>query len=73
MSLDLSRLAIGRTAWIGYAILEVALFVTANATAKSASHPGTVSNIAFIAFVAGLVLALALGLAALARRRRASR
>jgi hypothetical protein len=50
----------------------VVLFVIANVTAKNSSHPGTVSNIAFVAFLVGLVLLIALGAAVLIRRRRAA-
>ncbi len=70
MSLNPSRVAISRTGWIFYAIVVVALFATANLTAHSSSHPGTVSNAFFIAFVVGLVLALLLGAATLIRQRR---
>jgi hypothetical protein len=73
MSLDLTRLTISRNGWIAYAIAEVTLFAIANLTAKSSSHPGTVSNIAFVAFAAGLAIALLLGMAAVLRHRRAQR
>ena len=73
MSLNPTRVAISRTGWILYAIVEIALFVTANLTAKNSSHPGTLSNLFFITFIVGLVLALALGVAAIVRQRRAAR
>ncbi len=73
MSLNPTRLTIGRNGWIAYAIIEVALFAVANLAAKNASHPGTVSTIAFSTFLAGLAIALLLGVAALVRRRRAQR
>jgi hypothetical protein len=69
MSLNPSRLAISRTGWILYAIVEVALFAGANLTAKNSSHPGTVSNVFFITFVVGLVAALLLGTTTLIQRR----
>jgi hypothetical protein len=49
---------------------NLVLFVIANVTAKNSSHPGAVSNIAFVAFLVGLLLLIALGAAALVRRRR---
>jgi hypothetical protein len=73
MPLNLTRLTISRNGWIAYATIEVALFAIANLTARSSSHPGTVSNIAFVTFIAGLAIALLLGVAALVRRRRAPR
>jgi len=69
MSLNPSRLAISRTGWILYAIVEVALFAGANLAAKNSSHPGTVSNVFFITFIVGLVAALLLGTATLIQRR----
>lgn len=70
MSLNPTRVAISRTGWIVYAIVEIALFVTANLTAKNSSHPGTLSNIFFITFIVGLAVALLLGAATLIRQRR---
>ena len=55
---------------VALAVADVVLFVIANVTAKSSSHPGTVSNIAFVAFLAGILLLIAFGAAALIRRRR---
>jgi hypothetical protein len=73
MSVDSSRFSISRTGWIIYLAVEVALFVTANLASKNASHPGTVSNIAFVAFIVGVVVAVMLGAATLIHRRRAAR
>jgi F420-0:gamma-glutamyl ligase-like protein len=73
MSLNPSRVAISRTGWMLYAIVEVALFIGANFTAKNSSHPGTVSNVFFITFIVGLVLAVLLGAATLIRQRSAMR
>jgi hypothetical protein len=70
MSTNSSRLSLNRNTWIAFLLVEVALFVTANVTAKSAGHPGTVSNLFFVAFVAGLVLAVLLGATELIRSRR---
>ncbi len=55
---------------VALAVADVVLFVIADVTAKNGSHPGTVSNIAFVAFLVGLLLLIALGAAALIRRRR---
>jgi hypothetical protein len=73
MSLNPTRLTLTRTGWIIYGIIEVALFLIANLTAKNASHPGTVSNIFFITFIAGLPLAAALGSMEIVRQRRRAR
>jgi hypothetical protein len=62
--------ATSRNGWIIAAVVEVALFVAANLTAKSSSYPGTVSNVFFITFIAGLALALLLGAATLITHRR---
>jgi hypothetical protein len=70
MSINSNRLSLTRNAWIGYLLVEVALFLTANLTAKNSSHPGTVSNVFFDAFIAGLVLAVLLGATELIRSRR---
>ena len=69
MSLNRTRLTLTRTAWFIYAGIEVALFVLANVTAKNASHPGTVSQIFFFAFLVGLAMAVVLGAKALIQRR----
>ena len=71
MSLNPNRLALSRNGWILAAAVEVALFIAANLTANSSSHPGTLSNVFFITFIAGLALALALGAATLIKSRRA--
>jgi hypothetical protein len=73
MSVNLSRFAINRRGWIIYAIAEVCLFAIANLAAKNSSHPGTISNIAFIAFVIGLGVAAMLAAATVIRHRRAAR
>ena len=70
MSINSSRLSLTRNAWIAFLLGEAALFVTANVTAQNASHPGTVSNVFFVAFIAGLVLAVFLGATELIRSRR---
>lgn len=70
MSINSSRLSLTRNAWIVYLLVEVALFLLASLTANSSSHPGTVSNVFFVAFIAGLVLAVLLGASELIRSRR---
>jgi hypothetical protein len=62
--------ALRRRSWTGLVVAEVVLFVLANLTAKNSSHPGTVSNTLFIAFVIGAVLLIALAIAAMVRSRR---
>ena len=73
MSVNPTRLALTRTGWIIYGIVEVALFLIANFTAKNASHPGTASQIFFTTFIAGMLLGVALGAMAVLRQRRAAR
>ncbi|MGZ4247680.1 MAG: hypothetical protein ACXVUE_05135 [Solirubrobacteraceae bacterium] len=70
MSVNSSRVSLTRNAWIVYLLVEVGLFLIANLTAKNSSHPGTVSNIFFGAFIVGLVLAVLLGASELVRSRR---
>ncbi len=63
-----------RRNWIGLVAADVVSFVLANLTANSSSHPGTVSNVFFIAFVIGAVLLITLAIATVIRTRgRASR
>ena len=45
------------------------LFVLANVTAKNSSHPGTVSNILFVAFVIGTALLIALAVVTMVKSR----
>ncbi len=64
---------ISRRAWIGFVVADVVLFLLANLTAKNSSHPGTLSNVFFVAFVIGtaLLIALAVLTTVQSRRRRA--
>lgn len=55
------------------AVVDVVLFVIANATSKSHAHPGTTSNIAWYAFLVGVVLLIVLVLFALVQRLRTPR
>jgi uncharacterized membrane protein YdcZ (DUF606 family) len=72
MSVNVSRIS-NRTAWISYAALEVVLFLLASVTAKSSSHPGTVSNVFWSAFIVGLALgAVVLAFSLVRSRRRSS-
>jgi hypothetical protein len=65
-----SLTALGRRSWIGLVAVEVVLFVLANLTAKNSSHPGTVSNVFFVASVIGAVLLIALAVTTVVRSRR---
>jgi len=56
---------------ISLAGVDVVLFVLANATLKSSSHPGTVSNAFWDVFLVGVVLLILLVVAALIRWQRA--
>jgi len=63
-----------RRSWISLILTDVLLFVLANLTAKNSSHPGTVSNVFFVASVIGAVLLIALAIATVfSSRRGASR
>ena len=65
-----SLTALSRRTWIGLVAVDVVLFALANLTAKNSSHPGTVSNVFFIAFVIGAVLLIALALITVVNSRR---
>lgn len=65
-----SLTALNRRTWIGLLAVEVALFLLANLTAKNSTHPGTVSNVFFVAFVIGAVLLIALAVITALRKRR---
>ncbi len=65
-----TRTPITRRAWIGFVVGDVVLFLLANVTAKNSSHPGTVSNAFFVAFVIGTALLIVLAVLATLRSRR---
>ena len=65
-----SLTAISRRGWIGLVAFEVALFALANLTANNSSHPGTVSNVFFVAFVIGAVLLITLAVITVVKSRR---
>jgi hypothetical protein len=52
------------------AVADALLFLLANVTSKSSSHPGTTSNVFWYAFLVGVVLLVVLGLVALIQSRR---
>jgi hypothetical protein len=58
---------------VALAVVDVVLFLVANLTAKNSSHPGTASNIVFGAFLVGVAVLLALGVALIYRRRSQTR
>jgi hypothetical protein len=55
---------------IGLLVLDIVLFVLANVTINSSKHPGTLSNVFWVAFLAGVVILIALVLVALVQSRR---
>jgi hypothetical protein len=65
-----ARTPISRRAWIGFVVADVVLFLLANVTAKNSSHPGTLSNVFFVAFVIGLALLIVLAVLATVQSRR---
>jgi low temperature requirement protein LtrA len=50
--------------------VDVVLFVLSNVVAKNASHPGTASNVLWVAFLVGVLALIVLGLATLVQSRR---
>jgi len=65
-----SLTTLSRRAWIVLVVADVLLFALANVTAKNSSHPGTASNVLFVAFVIGAVLLITLAIATLVKSRR---
>ncbi|HEY1511539.1 MAG TPA: hypothetical protein VGF93_21200 [Solirubrobacteraceae bacterium] len=65
-----SPTALSRRTWLGLVLADVVLFVLANLTANNSSHPGTVSNILFVAFVIGTALLIALAVVTMVKSRR---
>jgi uncharacterized integral membrane protein len=65
-----SHTALSRRTWIALVAADVILFVLANLTAASSSHPGTASNIFFVAFIVGAVLLIALAVVTIVKTRR---
>ena len=65
-----ARTPISRRAWICFVAADVVLFLLANVTAKNSSHPGTLSNVFFVAFVIGLALLIVLAVLATVQSRR---
>ena len=65
-----SLTTLSRRTWIVLVVADVVLFALANLTAKNSSHPGTASNVFFVAFVIGAVLLIALAIATVLKSRR---
>jgi hypothetical protein len=55
---------------IALALADVVLFALANITAESSRSPGTVSNVAWVLFLVGLVALIGTSVLALTRSRR---
>jgi hypothetical protein len=68
MSARSYRPAITRQKLIGVVVIEIVLFLLANVTAKNSHHPGLISNVFWIAFLAGAALLIILALATLVRK-----
>jgi hypothetical protein len=60
---------VNRWTLISLFVLDVALFALAAVTSKTSSHPGTVSNVFWGAFLVGVALLIVLGIVALVRSR----
>jgi hypothetical protein len=69
-STAVSLTTLSRRAWIVLVVADVLLFALANLTARNSSHPGTASNVFFIAFAVGAVLLITLAIATLVKSRR---
>jgi hypothetical protein len=52
-------------------VIDVVVFVLSNLVAKNSSHPGTASQVLWIAFLVGVLALIVLGVVALVRSRRA--
>jgi len=63
-------MALSRRNLIYLVVVDVVLFVLSNVTSKNASHPGTVSQVLWIAFLVGVLALIVLGVEALLRSRR---
>jgi hypothetical protein len=64
-------MAVTRRNLIGLAVADVALFVIANAAYNHHGLLRAISNIAWVAFLIGVVLLIVLGVRALVQSRRA--
>jgi Na+/serine symporter len=58
---------------IRFVVIEVVLFLLAGVTAKNSNRPGLVSNVFWVAFLAGAALLILVVLIALVRKRVAAR
>jgi protein-S-isoprenylcysteine O-methyltransferase Ste14 len=65
-----SRLVLSRRNLLSLFVADVVLFVLSNVTSKSNSHPGTASNVLWIAFLVGVLALIVLGVATLVQSRR---
>lgn len=65
-----SLTALSRRTWIALVVADVVLLALANLTAKNSSHPGSASNVFFIASVIGAVLLTTLAIASVVQSRR---
>jgi protein-S-isoprenylcysteine O-methyltransferase Ste14 len=63
-------MAFKRRNLIYLAVVDALLFLLANVTSKSHSHPGTTSNVFWYVFLIGVLLLVVLGLVAVIQSRR---
>jgi hypothetical protein len=66
-------MAFSRRTWVGLVVADVVLFVLAGVTSKNSSHPGTVSNIFWFAFLIGTALLIVIAVVSLVQSRRSPR
>ncbi len=62
--------ALSRRTWIGLVAADVVLFALANLTAKNSTHPGTASNVLFVASLIGAALLITLAVVTMVKSRR---
>jgi choline-glycine betaine transporter len=63
-------MAFSRRTWIGLVVADAVLFLIANVTTKNSHHPGTVSNVFWVAFLIGTALLILLAIVAVIQRLR---
>lgn len=63
-------MVISRRGWIGGIVVLLVLFLLAGVTSKTSSHPGTVSNIFWTAFLVGAAILIVMAVRAVIQSRR---
>lgn len=66
-------MALSRRNLLGLFVVDVVVFVLSNVVAKNSSHPGTASNILWVAFLVGFLALIVLCVLAVVRSMRSRR